>query len=116
MSNETKAIKEYLAYIPMRLAYLKMFNVSPNHNEYKYYLKLYESIKEYGKRHKVFIYYITSKINIEKCKAFYKVSERTCYRIFAKQRKEFLEFIMQKETELQKMYPFEKFDLKELQE
>lgn len=114
MNNETKAIKEYLAYIPMRLAYLKMFNASPNHNEYKYYLKLYESIKEYGKKHKVFIYYITSKINIEKCKAFFNVSERTCYRIFSKQRKEFLEFIMQKERELSKMYPFKGLELKEL--
>ena len=110
MTNETKAIKEYLAYIPMRLAYLKMFNVSPNHNEYKYYLSLYESIKEYGKRHKVFIYYITNRVNIEKFKAFYKVSERTAYRIFAKQRKEFLEFLMQKETELSKMYTFEGLD------
>ena len=90
-------------------------NKCNNHNEYKYYLKLYESIKEYGKRHKVFIYYITSKINIEKYKEFYKVSERTSYRIFSKQRKEILEFIMQKETELSKIYPFENFDLKELQ-
>lgn len=117
MTKETKAIKEYLAYIPLRLAYLKIGNVQPTHNEYKYYLELCKSIKEYGKHHKIFFYYITSKINIKKFKAFYKVSERTGYRIFAKQRKEFLEFLSQKEIELSKLYPFEKgLDFEELQE
>ena len=35
------------------------------------------------------------------------VSERTAFRIFAKQRKEFLEFLRQKEAELSRKYPFE---------
>ena len=54
--NETIKIKKYLAYIPQRLAWLKIFNVSPSNNEYRYYLELYKSIKEYGKKHKIFFY------------------------------------------------------------
>ena len=117
MTKETSAIKKYLAYLPLRLAYLKIYGVQPTHNEYKYYLELCKSIKEYGKKHKVFFYFITSKINYKKFKAFHRVSERTGYRILAKQRKEFLEFLTQKEAELSKKYPFENgLDIKELQE
>ena len=115
MTKETTAIRQYLTYIPLRLAYLKIYNVQPTHNEYKYHLKLYKSIKEYGKSHKVFLYYITGRISIKKYTAVLKVSERTGYRILAKQRKEFLEFLRQKETELYKIYPFENsLDIKEL--
>ena len=114
--NEATQLRKYISYIPLRLAYLKIYKVSPNHNEYKYYTELYKSIKEYGNSHKAFFLYLTRKINVEKCKAFYKVSERTFYRIFAKQRKEFIEWLRQKETELSKLYPFESdLDLKELQ-
>ena len=105
--NETLKIKNYLAYIPQRLAWLKIFNVSQSNNEYKYYLELYESIKQYGKNHKIFFYYITSKIKIDKYKEFYKVSERTAYRILAKHCNEFINFLSNKETELEKKYPFE---------
>ena len=96
--NKPEQLRKYISYIPLRIAYLKIYKVSPNSNEYKFYTELYKSIKVYGKSHKVFFLHLTRKINTEKCKAFYKVSERTFYRIFAKQCKEFIEFLNEKEA------------------
>jgi hypothetical protein len=107
MINETKRLKDYLTYIRSRLAYLKMRKVPSTNNEYRFHLEMYKNIKAYGKSHKIFFLYLTSKINITKYKTFYNVSERTGYRILAEQRKEFINFIIRKETELFKRYPFE---------
>ena len=48
--NGTKFLREYIAYIPQRLAYLKIFNIKPTNFEWKYYSELYCEIKEYLKR------------------------------------------------------------------
>ena len=105
MANETNLLRDYLTYIPQRLAYLKRFGVNPSNYEYKYYSELHREIKEYLKSNKVFRLYLMHKISIEQYKAFYNTSERTSYRILAKQRAKLISFIVKKEKELLEKYP-----------
>jgi hypothetical protein len=114
MINDMTGIRSYIAYIPKRLAFLKICGVQPYSNEYQYYSELYCEIKGYLNRHKIFKSYILCKIGIEKYKEFYGVSGRTSYRILAKQRANFIKFIEQKEKELLQKYPYENIELLEV--
>ena len=107
-AKELQGLRDYLAYIPMRLAYLRMTSSSAwESNERKYYVDLHEAIKNWGKSHEVFFKYLIKKINLKKVVKLYGTSQRVCERLIEKQRKELLDFITVQEVRFRKIYPFE---------
>ena len=107
-AKELQALRDYLAYIPMRLAYLRMTSSSAwKSNECKYYVDLHEAIKNWGKSHEVFFKYLIKKINLKKVVKLYGTSQRVCERLIEKQRKELMDFITVQEVRFREIYPFE---------
>ena len=106
-AKELQALRDYLAYISMRLAYLNATPCDGISNERKYYVELYEVIKGWGKSHEVFFKYLIKKINLKKLVNLYGASQRVCERLIAKQRKELIDFITLQEVRFRKIYPFE---------
>lgn len=104
--KEATALRDFLAYIPTRIAYLKIFNSDVLSNEYKYYYELYKRIKEWGKSHRVFFKYLTGNIDMDEVKVLYGVNKRECFRIMSRQRKLLIQFIDNLENQLSVKYQF----------
>lgn len=106
--KELQSLRDYLAYIPMRLAYLKVTSSTAwTSNERKYYVELYNAIRNWGKSHEVFFKYLVGKINFQKVVSLYGYSQRRCTQMIKKQRKDFIDFIEEQEPLLRQKYPFE---------
>lgn len=104
--NKIKGLRNYLAYIPKRLGYLRADNAQTS-NEWKYYAALYEEIKRWGKLHRVFFRYLIKQIKLEEAKRLLGLSERQTYRVIDRQKQDLMDFITEQEKLLQEKYPFE---------
>lgn len=109
-TKEIECLREYLSYIPRRMAYLRIFygNACIDSNEYKYLAALIESIKNFGKNHVVYFKYLIKRYSFKKLEKLYGRSERSCRRIIKPQQSELLALIEEKERALYKQYPFDK--------
>lgn len=104
--DEAVCLKEYLKYIPKRIAFLKSVCGKIPSNEYKYYCALQAAIKKWGRAHALFYGCVYGKIGIEQARGMVGVSERTFYRIMSRQRKLLIDFIEKQENILNEKYPF----------
>lgn len=102
-SKELKGLLDYISYISMRIAYLKMYG--GDSNEYKFYYVLRKRIKQWGKDHLIFYKYLKGEITNEQAIALYGVSGRTWARIAMHQRKQLIAFIEENEKILDEKYP-----------
>ena len=75
-------------------------------NEYFYLFNLYESIKNYGKDHKLFYAYSFGKLELSVLKQLLGVSETSALRFIAKQRERFIEFVQEQEIIWFSKFPF----------
>ena len=107
-AKELQGLRDYLAYIPMRLAYLKaQTDGKPTSNEWKYYVALYKAIKTWGSSHEVFFKYLIKKINFSKVVNLLGRNKRQCIRIVGTTRKMLVDYIQKQEALLREKYPFE---------
>ena len=107
-AKELQGLRDYIAYIPMRLAYLNaQANGKNTSNEWKYYVELYKAIKEWGRTHEVFFKYLIKKINFSKVVKLLGRAKRQCIRIVGTTRKMLVDYIQKQETLLREKYPFE---------
>jgi hypothetical protein len=111
--KEITGLRNYLAYIPKRLGYLKAFNLK-NSNEWKYYVELYEVIKNWGKSHEIFFKYLIKSIKFDQLKNLYGTSESQVSRMIKKQREKMVDFIKEQETIIRNKYPFEEVTIADI--
>lgn len=112
--REDVGLKSYLLYIHQRVEFLKALSVNRDSNEYKYYLALQESIKQWGKSHAIFYGCIYGKIKVKQAADMCGVSKRTFFRMMSKQRKDLIDFIEEQECIWGEKYPFVACDIKTL--
>ena len=104
---EVKGVKKYIEYVFTRVRLIHTDILSVEDNQYKFYLELAKSIKEFANSHRLF-----SKYMLGKCDYKYVMNmtgyedARNTFRFLERQRKKFIEYITEKENELFITYPF----------
>lgn len=110
-SKELKGLQDYITYISIRIAYMRVYG--GDLNEYKFYYVLRKRIRQWGKEHVIFYKYLMNEITPEQAMVLYGVSHRTWLRISKQQRKQLIVFIEETEKILDEKYPHTRTEVKD---
>ena len=101
------AIRKYIAYIKQRVEYIRMTVLDCSDNQISYFNSLSESIDNFAKNHKLFMKYTLGKITFEEVKLILGEEDRQVLRYLRRQRKLFMNYIQENESEYFNKYPFD---------
>ena len=104
---ESIGIKKYIKYVKERVKFIRLSFVNCSDNQINYFDSLSNAIDEYAETHRVYIKYLSAKLNFNEVKNILGENDRQVFRYLEKQRKSLIDYLQEKEIEYFAKYPFE---------
>lgn len=104
--EENRKLLEYVNFVRQRVSFAKLGIIEIEENEFRFYYKIYEKIKDYAKTHILFFKFLIGKYDNIVLQKLLGCNERSVFRFLKRQREDFIDFILGQETVYYTKFPF----------